>query len=89
MRIGNLIKTAVKFAPIIIPIVKKVMDSRKSSTQQLHIHANKKLELINLSSNFFYMMGFISVNANKFFIQIRMKAKLQIHLPLLMPLVVA
>lgn len=32
MRIGSLIKTAVKFAPIIIPIVKKVMDSRKSST---------------------------------------------------------
>ncbi|WP_269926111.1 hypothetical protein [Paenisporosarcina quisquiliarum] len=32
MRIGSLIKTAVKFAPIIIPIVKKVMDSRKNST---------------------------------------------------------
>lgn len=29
MRIGSLIKTAVKFAPIIIPIVKKVMDSKK------------------------------------------------------------
>lgn len=32
MRIGKLVKTAVKFAPIIIPIVKKVLDSRKRST---------------------------------------------------------
>ena len=29
MRIGNLVKTAIKFAPIIIPIVKKVMDKKK------------------------------------------------------------
>ncbi len=32
MRIGSLIKTAIKFAPIIIPIVKKVMDTKKGST---------------------------------------------------------
>jgi hypothetical protein len=32
MRIGNLIKTAIKFAPIIIPIVKKVMDKKKNTT---------------------------------------------------------
>lgn len=31
MKIGSLIKTAIKFAPIVIPIVKKVMDSRKGS----------------------------------------------------------
>ena len=33
MRIGSLIKTAIKFAPIVIPIVKKVVDSRKNSTK--------------------------------------------------------
>ena len=31
MKIGGLVKKAIKFAPIIIPIVKKVLDSRKSS----------------------------------------------------------
>nr|WP_245827633.1 hypothetical protein [Paenisporosarcina indica] len=31
MKIGKLIKSAIKFAPIIIPIVKKVMNSKKSS----------------------------------------------------------
>ncbi|MFC6038650.1 hypothetical protein ACFPYN_04185 [Paenisporosarcina macmurdoensis] len=32
MKIGNLVKTAIKFAPIIIPIVKKVMDKKKNTT---------------------------------------------------------
>ncbi|MDX1807413.1 MAG: hypothetical protein R3267_10355 [Paenisporosarcina sp.] len=32
MRIGNLVKTAIKFAPIIIPIVKKVMDKKKNTS---------------------------------------------------------
>jgi hypothetical protein len=32
MRIGKLVKTAIKFAPIIIPIVKKVMDKKKNTT---------------------------------------------------------
>jgi hypothetical protein len=31
MKIGSLVKTAIKFAPILIPIVKKVMDSRKGT----------------------------------------------------------
>ncbi|MDX1771000.1 MAG: hypothetical protein R3328_05695 [Planococcaceae bacterium] len=31
MRIGSLIKTAIKFAPIILPIAKKVLDSRKGT----------------------------------------------------------
>nr|WP_017381250.1 MULTISPECIES: hypothetical protein [Paenisporosarcina] len=31
MKIGKLIKTTIKFAPIIIPIVKKVIDSRKGT----------------------------------------------------------
>jgi hypothetical protein len=31
MRLGNLVKTAIKFAPIIIPIVKKVMDKKKAT----------------------------------------------------------
>lgn len=31
MKIGRLIKTAVKFAPIVIPVVKKVMKSRSGS----------------------------------------------------------
>ena len=29
MKIGKLVKQAIKFAPIIIPIVKKVMDKKK------------------------------------------------------------
>jgi len=31
MKIGKLIKSAIKFAPIIIPIAKKVLDSKKNS----------------------------------------------------------
>lgn len=31
MKIGNLVKTAIKFAPIIIPIVKKVMNKKKTT----------------------------------------------------------
>lgn len=62
MRIGNLVKTAVKFAPIIVPIVKKYW-IQENAPQQQHIHANKKLELINLSSNFFYIIVFISDTA--------------------------
>jgi len=31
MKIGKLIKTAIKLAPVVIPIVKKVMDNKKSS----------------------------------------------------------
>jgi len=31
MKIGKLIKTAIKFAPVVIPIVKKVLDSKKTS----------------------------------------------------------
>jgi len=30
MKIGKLVKTAVKLAPIVIPVVKKVMKSRSS-----------------------------------------------------------
>ena len=31
MRLGNLVKNAIKFAPIIIPIVKKAMDKKKNT----------------------------------------------------------
>lgn len=32
MKVSNVVKTAVKLAPIIIPIVKKVMASKKGTT---------------------------------------------------------
>ncbi|MER1999672.1 MAG: hypothetical protein ABS882_07840 [Lysinibacillus sp.] len=32
MKIGNLVKTAIKFAPVVYPIVKKVLDERKKTT---------------------------------------------------------
>jgi hypothetical protein len=32
MKIGNLVKTAIKYAPVVYPIVKKVLDERKKST---------------------------------------------------------
>ncbi|MET0785736.1 MAG: hypothetical protein ABWY25_03445 [Paenisporosarcina sp.] len=31
MKLGKLVKTAIKFAPIVIPIVKKALDSRKGT----------------------------------------------------------
>lgn len=31
MKIGKLIKSVIKFAPVIIPIAKKVLDSKKST----------------------------------------------------------
>lgn len=32
MKVGKLFKTAVKFAPIVIPIVKKMLDEKKKTT---------------------------------------------------------
>lgn len=32
MRIGKLIRTAIKVAPIVYPIIKKVLNNRKAST---------------------------------------------------------
>lgn len=31
MKIGNLVKAAVKYGPVIYPIVKKIIDSRSAS----------------------------------------------------------
>ena len=31
MKLGKLVKTVIKFAPIIIPIVKKAMDKKKTT----------------------------------------------------------
>ncbi|GLC90334.1 hypothetical protein [Lysinibacillus piscis] len=32
MKVSNVVKTAIKLAPIVIPIVKKVLDSKKGTT---------------------------------------------------------
>lgn len=34
MKIGNLVKTAIKYAPVVYPIVKKVLDERKKVTSK-------------------------------------------------------
>lgn len=32
MKIGNLVKTAIKWAPVVYPVVKKILDSKKTNT---------------------------------------------------------
>lgn len=42
MRIGRIMKTAIKFAPIAYPIIKKVMNSRKAGNTTKYRTPNSK-----------------------------------------------
>lgn len=42
MKVSNVVKTAVKLAPIVIPIVKKVMAAKKGTTPNTPLEKNKE-----------------------------------------------
>lgn len=41
MKVSNVVKTAVKLAPIVIPIVRKVMAAKREQRLQPHLEKNK------------------------------------------------